>query len=540
MRRTRNAGTAQTYAYVPTPDRIRAARVTALMRRLEIGSIDELRSRSTADPEWFWGAVVDDLEIPFDRPPTSILDDSDGPERARWFVGGDINVAAVCVERWAADPATADRPALVTEDESGAVRSLSFAALAELVARTAAGLHHLGVRAGDAVGLLLPMIPEAVAVTYAVARLGAVVVPVSGGYASAAVAERLDAAACRVVVCADGTRREGRVESVEERLDAALAATRTVERVVVVEHAGIAPPMRADRDISWSRLTERSTEPGGARRTTSSETPFLLAHTSGTTGTPEGAVHVHGGFTVTVASEAAYSMDIGPGDRLLRVTDTSWVTGIRSMIGAHALGACLVLLDAAPDRPAPARLWAAVERHRITHLGVSPALVRALRAAGGSDPTGHDLSSLRILGSTDEPWHPEPYEWLMRATGGDRPIIAGSGGTQAGARLLASYPVEALKTCSPGWPALGTAVDVVDGSGRSVRGEVGELVCTRPWPGMTRGVPGDAQRHLESHRSRFPGVWRPGDRALVDDEGQWFVLGRSDAAIDLAGEHSGT
>jgi len=313
------------------------------MRRLGIGSIDELRSRSTADPEWFWAAVVDDLDIPFDRRPTSILDDSAGPEWARWFVGGDINVATVCVERWAADPATADRLAVIAEDESGEVRSLSFAGLADLVVRTAAGLRDLGVRAGDAVGLLLPMIPEAVAVTYAVARLGAIVVPVFSGYAPSAVAERLADAGCRVVVCADGTWRKGRVEPIKKRLDAALASAPTVERVVVVEHAGIDVSMHGERDISWSRLVRRSAELGGVRHATSSETPFLLAYTSGTTGTPKGAVHVHGGFTVKVASEAAYSMDIGQGDRLLWVTDMGWIMGVWSMIGAHAQGACLVL-----------------------------------------------------------------------------------------------------------------------------------------------------------------------------------------------------
>jgi acetyl-CoA synthetase len=538
-RRT-NAGTAQTYAYVPTPDQVRAARVTALMRHLGVGSIDELRSRSAIDPEWFWAAVVDDLDIPFDRPPTSILDDSAGPERARWFVGGDINVATACVDRWRADPATADQLALIAENETGDVRSLSFAELAALIADIAAGLRDLGVRAGDTVGLLLPMIPEAVATAYAVARLGAILVPVFSGYAPSAIAARLDDARCRIVVCADGTRRKGRIDPIKERLDAALLSTRTVERVLVVDNAGLDVPMDDQRDIAWSGVVGRSVEPDRAHPLTSSETPFLLAYAAGTTGAPEGAVHVHGGFTVKVASVAAYSMDIGQGDRLLWVTDMGWIMGVWSMIGAHTQGACLVLLGAAPDRPTPPRLWEIVERHRITHLGVSPTLVRALRAAGAGDPSGHDLSSLRILGSTGEPWNAEAYEWLMHVTGGDRPIINISGGTEVGACLLAPSPVEALKTCSLGGPSLGMAVDVFDESGTSVQGEVGELVCTRPWPGMSRGIWGNDERYLESCWSHFPGVWRHGDRALVDADGQWFLFGRSDDAINVAGKRHPT
>jgi acetyl-CoA synthetase len=250
-------------------------------------------------------------------------------------------------------------------------------------------------------------------------------------------------------------------------------------------------------------------------------------------------VHVHGGFLVKVASEAAYSMDIGLGDRLLWVTDMGWIMGPWSAIGAHAQGAAVVMLDAAPDYPTPARLWQTAARHGVTHLGVSPTLTRALRAAGDQHAHGHDLSALRILGSTGEPWNPDPYDWLMEMTGRTRPIINISGGTEVGACLLAPYPVEALKPCALGGPCLGMALDVVDADGSSLRGSVGELVCTKPWPGMSRGVWGDPERYLESYWSRYPGVWRHGDWALVDDDGQWFVLGRSDEAINVAGKRLG-
>jgi acetyl-CoA synthetase len=528
------------YAYVPTRAQVRAARVTRLMERVGVTSIGELRERSAAEPEWFWAAVIEDLEIPFATMPTAILDDSAGPEWTRWFIGGQINVASACVDRWADDPRTADEPALIVETEAGAVRRLSFRELAAEVDRAGAALRELSVSPGDAVGLFMPMAAEAVIAAYAIARVGAMCVPIFSGYAAGAVASRLQDAGCRVVVCADGTQRKGRTQLLKPVLDEALVVCPEVTTTIVVEHAGVDVAMRPGRDVPWSAFVARADRaPGRDPEPTSTEHPFLLAYTSGTTGRPKGAVHVHGGFLVKVASEAAYSLDVGRGDRLLWVTDMGWIMGPWCLIGAHAQGAAVVLLDGAPDQPTPARLWQTAERHRVTHLGVSPTLTRALRAAGDEYAGGHDLSALRILGSTGEPWHPEPYDWLMRVTGRTRPIINVSGGTEVGACLLAPYPVEPLKPCTLGGPSLGMALDVFDDDGRSVRGTVGELVCTKPWPGMTRGIWGDPERYFDAYWSRYPGVWRHGDWALVDEDGHWFLLGRSDEAINLAGKRLG-
>ena len=528
------------YAYIPSRAQIQAARVTRLMERLGVESLAALRERSAVEPEWFWSAVIDDLGIPFAQAPTAILDDSAGPEWSRWFIGGEINIASACVDRWASDPRTADEPALIAETEQGSVRRLSFRELAANIDQASAALRDLGVGPGEAVGLFMPMVPEAVIAAYAIAKVGAMFVPIFSGFAPAAIASRLQDAGCRVVVCADGTVRKGKRQLIKPALDEALARCPAVTTTVVFDHLGHDVPMLRRRDISWSTfLAAVDPRHGRHPEPTSSEHPFLLAYTSGTTGRPKGAVHVHGGFLVKVASEAAFSLDIGLGDRLLWVTDMGWIMGPWCMIGAHAQGACVVLLDAAPDHPTPARLWQAVERHDVTHLGVSPTLTRALVTAGEQYATGHDLSALRILGSTGEPWNPEPYDWLMRVTGRSRPIINISGGTEVGACLLAPYPVEPLKTCALGGPCLGMAVDVFDDHGRPVRGTVGELVCTKPWPGMTRGVWGDPERYLESYWSRFPGVWRHGDWALIDDDGHWFVLGRSDEAINVAGKRLG-
>jgi acetyl-CoA synthetase len=533
-------GGSSEYAYVPSRAQIRAARVMRLIEGLGIESLTALRERSAAEPEWFWGAVIDDLGIPFAQAPTAVLDDSSGPEWSRWFVGGEINIASACIDRWASDSRTAEEPALIAETEDGRVRRLSFRQLAAEIDRASAALRDFGVGPGDPLGLFMPMVPEAVIAAYATAKVGAIVVPIFSGYAPAAIAARLEDAGCAVVICADGTVRRGTPQPMKPVLDRALALCGEVRTVIVAEHLGGEVPMQAGRDVYWSQFVAWS-EPvrGRAPEPTASEDPFLLAYTSGTTGRPKGAVHVHGGFLVKVASEAAYSLDIGLGDRLLWVTDMGWIMGPWCLIGAHAQGACVVLFDAAPDHPSPARLWQAAARHRVSHLGVSPSLIRALRASGEVHATGHDLSALRILGSTGEPWTAEAYDWLMVLTGRSRPVINISGGTEVGACLLGCYPVEQLKSCSLGGASLGMAVDVFDDRGQPVRGGVGELVCTRPWPGMTRGLWRDRERYLDSYWTRYPGVWHHGDWARIDEDGQWFVLGRSDEAINVAGKRVG-
>ncbi|MDX6668763.1 MAG: acetyl-CoA synthetase, partial [Solirubrobacteraceae bacterium] len=214
--------------------------------------------------------------------------------------------------------------------------------------------------------------------------------------------------------------------------------------------------------------------------------------------------------------------------------------GPLSMVGSHALGAAMVMYEGAPDFPEPDRVWASVEQHRVNMLGISPTLIRALKPKGEAWVHRHDRSSLRIIGSTGEPWNPEPYEWLAREAGEGRvPIINLSGGTEVGACFLSPFPVEPIKVCSLGGPSLGMDIDVFDADGRSVRGQVGELVCKQPWPGMTRGVWKDPQRFMDSYWSVYPDVWRHGDWAKVDDDGQWFLYGRSDEAINVAGKRLG-
>ncbi len=522
----------------PTPAVVERANVTRFMHANGIGTYEELVERSITDVAWFWDAVVRDLGIEFFRPYDNVLDPSQGPEWTTWFGGGQVNLAHQCVDVWAAR--TPDAPAVIGETEDGAVRAWTYRELREVADRLAHGLRSLGVGTRDAVGIFLPMVPEAVAAMMACSKLGAIWVPVFSGFAADAVATRLIDAGARVLITADGTLRRGKVVPMKEIADAA-AASAALEHVVVWDRlARSDAPRDPARDVSWDELL--AAQPAAFETEwLDPEHPLFIGYTSGTTGRPKGALHVHGGFLVKIAEEVAYQADVRPGDVLHWVTDLGWIMGPWEIVGALALGATLLLSEGAPNFPGPDRLWAAVERHGVTTLGVSPTLIRALIPAGEEPVRAHDLGSLRILASTGEPWNPDPYLWLFREVGGGRlPIINLSGGTEVGACFLSPLPITSLKACTLRGPALGMAVEVFGADGAPVApGEVGELVCTQPWPSMTRGVWGDPERYLDTYWRRWPGVWVHGDWASVDEDGFWFLHGRSDDTLSIAGKRIG-
>jgi acetyl-CoA synthetase len=529
-------------AWRPTPEYLENANVTRFMRGHGIDSIDEFRRRSVEDMEWFWDAVVQDMGIEFTTPYERVLDSSGGIAWSKWFVGGHVNLTYNCVDRHALSD-RGDRVALISEREDGGVSSYTYAELKREVDAAAAGLRSLGIGRGDPVAVFMPMVAEAVIAAYAIAKLGALYMPIFSGFAPSAVAARLQDADAKAVITADGGLRRGSEALMKPVADEAVSEAPSVEHVVVLERLGADVPMTESRDLTWAELRARglAAAPEGIEcEDTESEDVLMIAYTSGTTGRPKGAVHVHGGFLVKMASETFYQADLHPDETLYWVTDMGWIMGPWEMVGAGAIGATLVMYEGAPDWPAPDRVWASVERHRVNVLGVSPTLIRALRTAGEEHPASHDLSSLRVFGSTGEPWNPEPYKWLSEVVGKGRvPIINISGGTEVGACFLTPYPVEELKVCSLGGASHGMDVDVFDPAGNSVRGEVGELVCKRPWPGMTRGIWRDPDRYMETYWSMYPDVWRHGDWALIDEDGDWYLLGRSDDTINVAGKRLG-
>jgi acetyl-CoA synthetase len=514
------------FVWSPDAEQVEQANLTRLMRRLGCARYRELHRVSVEEPGRFWPEVVADLGIEFSTPWEQVLDVSRGPEWARWFVGGRINVARSCVHRWR----DRDGEAVVWQSEDGERRALGWRELSDEVQRVAAGLAALGIGPGDAVGIFLPMSPEVAVASHAVAHLGAVQVPVFSGFAAPAIAARLADAGARALITADGSLRRGQVVPMKQIADEAVSGAPTVESVVVWRRLGVDVPMSPGRDVFWDELAG---DPELAPTEVDAEAPYLLAYTSGTTGRPKGALHVQGAFLVSIAREVAYQTDVSAGDRVHFATDMGWIMGPWTVVGSGAAGATIVFAEGAPDWP-PDRLWRLVEAERVTMLGVSPTLIRALIPRG--DPTA-DLSSLRTVCTTGEPWNEGPYRWLFEHAGA--PIVNISGGTEVGACFLSTCLTEPIKPVALGFPALGADLDVVDAEGRPVRGEVGELVCRRPWPGMTRGIWRDDERYLDTYWRRFPGIWTHGDWASIDADGYWFLHGRSDDTLNIAGKRIG-
>jgi acetyl-CoA synthetase len=518
----------------PSEETLERANVVRLMRRHGIGDYWKLVRRSRDEPEWFWPAAIEDLGIEFFEPWQHVFDDSRGPAWTTWFIGGKLNIAWNCVHRWAERRPRAVAGVFLGED--GERRELTFADMSAEVTRLAEGLASLGVGEGDAVALFLPMSPEVAIASHACAHLGAVQVPIFSGFAAPAVATRLQDSEAKVVITADGSLRRGRALPMKEIVDEAVRASPAVEHVVVWRRLGRSDvPMQAPRDAFWDELVAdrpAKLEP----LPVDSETPYLLTYTSGTTGRPKGVLHVQGGFLVSIAREVAYQADAHPDDVLHFSTDMGWIMGPWTLVGGGAVGCTLVFAEGAPDHPAD-RLWRLIEHERVSILGVSPTLIRALIPHG--EPAA-DLSSLRVIVTTGEPWNPDPYLWLHEKVGGGRcPIINCSGGTEVGACFLSPTPAIPIKSCSLGGPALGMAVDVVDEEGRPLRGEVGELVCRKPFPGMTRGFWRDPERYLDTYWRRLPGMWVHGDWASIDEDGYWFLHGRSDDTLNIAGKRIG-
>ena len=515
--------------------------------------LETLQARAVADPGWFWGLAADDIGVAWQRRPATVLDLAGGPARARWWIGGAFNHAVAATEPWAA--ARPDEAALAWEGEDGAVRTFTWAELDREVRRAARRLAAAGVGEGTRVGILLPMLAETAIAVLALGRLRAVFSPIFSGFAAPAIAARLAAFEATHLITADGFLRRGAVVPLKAVADEAVELAPGVRTVVVVRRLGRAALETADRagrDVDWaSEATptgDADASPSGvdpaadAVPPTEPEAPYMVIYTSGTTGQPKGTVHVHGGFPIKAAQDLAHTFDLRAGDTLCWFTDLGWMMGPWAISGALLLGARLVMYEGAPDWPDAGRLWSLVARHRITHFGVSPTLVRALRAHGEAPVRDHDLSSLRVIGSTGEPWNPDPWRWCFDVVGGGRlPIVNYSGGTEIAGGIVGCSLLRPIRPTSFNGPCIGMAADIVDGDGRPVRGAVGELALRAPWPGMTRGFwaePGD-ERYLETYWSRIPGLWIHGDWAATDADGYWYIHGRSDDTLKVAGKRVG-
>jgi acetyl-CoA synthetase len=525
-------------AWRPTAEYLERSRLLRFLQAQGLPDYEALLRWSVEQPARFWDAVVRDLDLRFYEPYEQVADLSRGIQWARWFRGGKYNYVHNALDKWA-EGAEAEKVCLAWEGDDGDVRRLTYRELAREVSRVAAGLRALGLRKGDRVGVFMPMLPETVIATLAVNKLGGVYVPVFSGYGAEAVAQRLRDSGARFLFTVDGFLRRGKVVPAKETADQAAAASPGIERMIVFPRLGREAPWNPARDVAWDELTRGRPEDLPTERA-DPEDPCLIIYTSGTTGRPKGAVHPHCGFPVKATQDMAHLFDVGADDTLFWLSDLGWMMGPWAIIGSLTLGATCVLFEGTPDYPHPGRIWELVERHGVTVLGIAPTAVRALMGHGDEWPAKYDLSSLRILGGTGEPWNPPSWDWFFRHVGGGRrPIINYSGGTEISGGILGCVTLRPLKGCCFNTVVPGMAVEVYDESGQPVRDRVGELVITNAWPGMTRGFWGDEARYLETYWSRWPEVWVHGDWALQDEEGFWYILGRSDDTIMVAGKRVG-
>lgn len=525
-------------AWRPTPEYVKHSRLQQFIDRHGLRDYPHLLERSVADPDWFWPAVLDELGIEFYEPYTKILDLSSGPAWPRWCVGAKLNIVHNCVDKWRGT-GTGQRDAIRWEGEEGTTRALTYDELAREVNKCANGLRALGIGKEDRVALFMPMCPELVIAFFATMKIGGVILPLFSGYGADAVTTRLTDAGAVAMVTADGFWRRGQPVLMKVIADEAVDAAPNVRHVIVVPRLGHEVPWNDARDHRWSDIVDAQPTECDTLRT-EAEDPLMIIYTSGTTGRPKGALHVHCGFPIKAAEDIVFAFDVHAGETMYWVSDIGWMMGPWELFGMTLLAGTIVLYDGALDYPAPDRLWAIVERHGVNVLGVSPTLIRSLMRHGDEPVKRHDLSGLRILGSTGEPWNPEPWRWLFVTAGQGRvPIINYSGGTETGGGLVAGNVITPLKPAAFAGPPPGIAADVVDDQGHSIRNQVGELVVRAPWMGMTKGFWNDDQRYVDTYWSRFPGVWVHGDWAAIDEDGLWYILGRSDDTIKIAGKRLG-
>jgi len=528
------------FVWHPTPELIAQSNLQQFIEKHGLGSYDELMRRSTTDIAWFWDTILRDLDVQFYKPYSRVVDLSDGKPWAHWCVDGEMNIVHNMIDKYAGTP-TDERIAIKSEIEDGATRTLTYKELREEVNKMAAALRGLGLGKGDAIGVFMPMVPEIVVAMLAIIKIGGIFLPLFSGFGAAAIVSRLKDADAKALFTADGTFRRGKFCAMKPVADEAAAQIPTLKQVIVLKQTG-----KWSMENAGRASVPRRSPPKGASHIeepterTSAEDPVMIIYTSGTTGKPKGAVHTHCGFPIKSAQDMWQGLDLHSDETLFWMTDMGWMMGPWEVFGTLLLGATMMLYDGAPDFPGPDRVWSLVDRHKVTALGVSPTLIRALRRYGDEIVHRHDLSPLRKFASTGEPWNPDPWMWLFQNVGREKlPIINYSGGTEISGGIVMGNVLTPMKPCAFSGPLPGMAADVVDEDGRSVRGKVGELVIREPWIGMTRGFWKDRQRYIDSYWSRWPDVWVHGDWAAIDDDGLWYILGRSDDTIKIAGKRLG-
>jgi acetyl-CoA synthetase len=509
--------------------------------RAHVKSLEAYRAlyeKSVLDPEGFWGEQAGALR--WRRRWDKVLEWK--APFAQWFVGGQLNLAENCLDRHVATWRK-NKAAIVWEGEPGDTRTLTYQQLLHEVCRFANALRSLGIEKGDRVGIYLPMIPEAAIAMLACARIGATHSVVFGGFSAEAVSDRMNDAQAKLVITADGGYRRGNVVPLKANVDASLERATTVQHVVVVKRTGQQVPMRPGRDHWWHEL-QASSSAACPPEPHDSEHPLFILYTSGTTGKPKGVVHTTAGYLLQVALTTKLVFDLKEDDTYWCTADIGWVTGHSYVVyGPLANGATSFMYEGAPNFPEPDRFWSMIERHKVNVFYTAPTAIRAFVRWGEQWPRRHDLSSLRLLGTVGEPINPEAWMWYHTVIGKERcPIVDTWWQTETGAIMITPLPgATPTKPGSGTLPFFGVVPEIVDKEGKPVpAGEGGLLVLKKPWPSMLRTVYRDPDRYVAQYWQRFPGIYFTGDGARCDKDGYFWIMGRVDDVINVAGHRLGT
>ncbi len=518
----------------------RTFRPPAAFRDRALVNDAQIYADADRDPDAFWARMAGELE--WSRPWTAVLDWQ--PPHARWFVGGELNASVNCLDRHVRGPRR-NKAALIWEGEPGDRRTLTYFDLFREVSAFANVLKSLGVAKGDRVAIYLPLIPELAIAMLACARIGAVHNVVFGGFSAESLRDRINDSTCRLLITADGGYRRGQIVALKQVADEALAATPSIEHVIVVQRGGAAIPIHITegRDHWYHRLMQDAAltcdpEPMDA------EDMLYILYTSGTTGKPKGIIHTTGGYLVGAYATTKLVFDLREEDVYWCTADIGWVTGHSYVVyGPLANGATVVMYEGAPDWPQKDRFWSIVERHGVSILYTAPTAIRAFMRWGREWPAKHDLSSLRLLGSVGEPINPEAWMWYHQVIGAERcPVVDTWWQTETGAIMITPLPgVTTLKPGSATRPFPGIRAEIRNEQGDKIEVGGGLLALTRPWPSMLRGIYGDPDRYVRQYWSKWgSGVYVTGDGAKRDADGDFWLLGRVDDVINVAGHRLGT
>jgi acetyl-CoA synthetase len=526
----------------PSDEFVESTNVWEFMQEYDIDDYEDLLETTNGDIEWFWDELVEYLDVEFYEDYDTIRNDAAGPQFSEWYAGGKMNIAHNAVDRHAdVGSETRNKVACIWESEQGDVREVTYHELHRQSNKVANALEERGVDTGDTVGLYMPMVPEVVSILYGCFKVGAIAVPIFSGFGVDATATRIADSECSVLFTGDGFSRRGSEITLKGTADDAISEAGYVEHTIVFDRLGADIPWNDARDEWWDDAVETQDDAYDTKALDSNQESMLL-YSSGTTGKPKGIVHTHAGVQMQTAKEIYFGFDHKPEDRFFWVSDIGWMMGPWMLIGNHTFGGTIFMYEGAPDYPNPDRYWEMIDRHRLTAFGISPTAIRALRKYGDEWIDSYDLSSLRLLGSTGEPWDPESWLWFYENVGGgEAPIINISGGTEICGCFLMPMPIQPLKPCSLGGPGLGMDIDIVDNDGDSIADthERGYLVARDSCPSMTRSLWSGDERYLEEYWSTWDDVWDHGDWAQKDEDGFWFLHGRADDALNIAGRKVG-